>query len=611
MAATEALRRARAAWRQASLHWERDEILAVQVLLLRRSFPMTLAASLLTSVGTVWVMSLVVPPEAMRWWFGAHVLVVAGVYGALHPLPRAQKTPRQDALRLTLCMTAMGLLWGSLGPMVWRFSGSIDGVIYCVGILSTVSSGALGLGAPMYRAYIIYLSCAVCGALLSLMVMPAVVIFPAMVLVAAYYGLTCLHARNLAQAARDSIELKFQNERLVTQLRAETQRALLAQDAAERANQDKSRFLAAASHDLRQPLHALGLFLETLLRTPLNEHQSTVLGHARSASGAAAEMLTTLLDYSRLEAGVIQAHSAPFAVQPLLSALEQEFGVQADACALVYRTRETSAAALADKALVDLVMRNLISNALRYTHQGGVLIACRRRAGRLALEVWDTGVGIPPEHTEEIFREFHQLGNPERDRRKGLGLGLAIVQRLALEMDTQVEVRSRAGRGSMFRLWLPTWSGALLVDDGPNASDQTHPLRGLRVLAIDDDEAVCMGMQALLQSWGCICTVAASAQAALAHYTAHCTAHPQPPDLVITDYRLRHGETGKEVLQALRAHWGQHLAAIILTGDTSPQRLRDAQSTAAILLHKPVSSSQLIAAMLELKKSVPSVPSAP
>ncbi len=383
---------------------------------------------------------------------------------------------------------------------------------------------------------------------------------------------------------------------MVTQLRAQTQRALLAQEAAERASQDKSRFLAAASHDLRQPLHAMGLFLETLLRTPLNEHQSTVLGHARSASGAAAEMLSTLLDYSRLEAGVIKAHRAPFAVQPLLSALEQEFGAQADASALVYRTRETSAAALADKSLVDLVMRNLISNALRYTHQGGVLIACRRRAGRLALEVWDTGVGIPPQQTEEIFREFHQLGNPERDRRKGLGLGLAIVKRLAAEMNTQVEVRSREGRGSVFRLWLPTWSGALLVDDGPDTSDTTRQLCGLRVLAIDDDEAVCLGMQALLQSWGCLCTAAASAQAALAQYTAH----TRPPDLIITDYRLRHEETGKEALQVLRAHWGEHIPAIILTGDTSPQRLRDAQSTAALLLHKPVSSSQLMLAMVEL-----------
>lgn len=584
-------------WRNLVIGQDRDEMLAEQVRLLRHSFPMTLTASLLTSLGTVWVIGLVIPLYAVLWWFAVHLLVVTCVYVGLCPLPRAHKTPRQDAWRLMQCMAAMGLLWGSLGLIIWRFShDTTDAVIYYVGILSTVSSGALGLGAPMYRAYVVYLSCAVSGALVALLLTEGAVTLPAMAMVAVYYGLTCLHARNLSKAALNSIEIKFENERLVGQLRAQTQRALQAQEAAEQANQDKSRFLAAASHDLRQPLHAMGLFLETLRRSPLNERQALVLGHASTASRAAAEMLTTLLDYSRLEAGVVKAHRAPFSVQALLSGLEQEFGVQADAAALVYRTRETSAAALADRALVDLVMRNLISNALRYTQRGGVLIACRQRRMRLALEVWDTGMGIPKEHITEIFREFHQLGNPERDRRKGLGLGLAIVKRLVAEMGTQVEVFSRVGQGSMFRLWLDAWNGPLLMDEHADNGDQTRRLAGLRVLAIDDDEAVCLGMQSLLQSWGCVCTTAPSARAVLDSPAAQ----HRPPDLIITDYRLREGETGKEVLEQLRAHWGQPVSAIIMTGDTSPQRLRDAQSTAALLLHKPVSSDQLIAAMVQL-----------
>ncbi|GAB3364621.1 MULTISPECIES: hybrid sensor histidine kinase/response regulator [Giesbergeria] len=583
-------------WRSSATGQDRDEVVAEQVVLLRRSFPMTLWASLLTSLGTVWVMSLVAPLQAMLWWMASHVLVVASVYLYLRPLPRSRQHPGADVWRLVVCMAAMGLTWGSLGITVWYLSGSTEGVVYAIGILSTVSSGALGLGAPLLRAYIVYLSCAVGGILLALVLAEGPVTLPATVLVAVYYGLTCLHARNLGQAARDSIEIKFDNERLVMQLRAQTQRALEAQEAAEHANQDKSRFLAAASHDLRQPLHAMGLFLETLRRSPLNDHQSLVLGHARTASRAAAEMLTTLLDYSRLEAGVVKAHRAPFSVQALLSALEQEFGGQADAASLVYRTRETSAAALADRALVDLVMRNLISNALRYTPKGGVLIACRQRRMRLALEVWDTGVGIPKEQIGEIFREFHQLGNPERDRRKGLGLGLAIVKRLVAEMGTQVEVFSCVGRGSVFRLWLDAWHGPLLMDEHADSGDQTRRLVGLRVLAIDDDEAVCLGMQSLFQSWGCLCTTAPSAHAVLESPAAL----RRPPELIITDYRLRQGETGKDVLEQLRNHWGQPVPAIIMTGDTSPQRLRDAQSTAALLLHKPVSSDQLIAAMVQL-----------
>ena len=599
------------AWQSAWRGWrqpERSEVLVEQVALMRRNFPVTLWASLATSVGAVWVMSLVAPLNAVLWWMASHVLVVGGVYLAMRPLPRQQVLVQRDASRLVACMVAMGLTWGSLGCVVWWSSASREGVIYAIGILSTVSSGALGLGAPLLRGYIAYLSCAVGGVLLALVMAGGAVMLPGFALLAVYYALTCSHAYTLAQAARSSILLQFDNQRLVAELRTQTQQARQAQDLAEQVSQDKSHFLAAASHDLRQPLHAIGLFLEALQRSPLNAHQALVLDHARSASGAAAEMLSTLLDYSRLEAGVVQARSAPFAVQALLQALEQEFGVEADGKDLFYRTRETSAAAFADRTLVDLVMRNLISNALRYTQSGGVLIACRTRGGRLALEVWDSGAGIAPEHIGDIFKEFHQLANPERDRRKGLGLGLAIVQRLVTEMGTQVQVRSRPGHGSVFRLWLEVWQGALLLDDTPASGGAA--LAQLRVWVIDDDGTVCLAMQALLHSWGCLCRTAASAAEVLEQLRAP----PAPvggswdaasaPDLIITDFRLRHEQTGRQVLHTLRAHWQQDIPAIILTGDTSPQRLRDAQSTAALLLHKPVSSSALREAMVALAPQV-------
>lgn len=409
------------------------------------------------------------------------------------------------------------------------------------------------------------------------------------------FGVNLYYSRVTYGTLRDSVRLRFENAALVEQLKVE-------RDRAETANLAKSKFLAAASHDLRQPLHALGLFLDSLERStvssPVSHQQAAVLGHARMASVAASEMLTTLLDYSRLDAGVVKAQAAPFAVQPLLRSLEQEFGVQADAAALVYRTRETAAAALADKALVDLVMRNLISNALRYTHAGGILVACRPRAGRLALEVWDTGSGIAPGHLEDIFKEFHQLGNPERDRRKGLGLGLAIVKRLVQEMHAEMHVCSRLGRGSVFRLWLPVWSGAL-EDEAPTfALAAADPgFAGRRVLVIDDDEAVRQGMQSLLESWGCLCICAESAADALARLRG-----TPAPDVIVTDFRLRKEETGKQALQVLRDHLQRPVPAIIMTGDTSPQRLRDARSTSALLLHKPVSTRQLreaLGSMLE------------
>ena len=571
--------------------WERDEVLREQVALLRQNFPMTLLASLATALGTLWVMARVTEPEAITVWLVAHALVVAGVYLTVRSIAPFADPARQAARKLIACMAAMGLSWGSLGYVV-LYWGTPESVIYAIGIVSTVSSGALGLGAPLYRAYVTYLGSAVGGVMVAVALAGGPVMWPALFLTSVYFALTGLQARTADRATRRSIALKLENDRLVNQLRAESQRALAAQEAAEQADRDKSRFLAAASHDLRQPLHAMGLFLESLQRSPLNDHQRTVLGHAHAASGAAAEMLTTLLDYSRLEAGVVKVRPDAFAVQPLLTALEQEFGVQADSAGLVYRTRETSAAAFADRSLVGLVMHNFISNALRYTARGGVLIACRTRGKRLALEVWDTGAGIPPSQWDNIFKEFHQLGNPERDRRKGLGLGLAIVQRLAREMKTSVEVLSRPGRGSVFRLWLDRWQGALEDDTTP--APDAGSLRGLKVLAIDDDEAVRTGMQSLLHSWGCLCITAESSADAL-----ECL-EDITPDLIITDFRLRHEETGKQVLQALRAYLGTPVPAIILTGDTSPQRLRDAQSTSALLLHKPVSTGQLRNAMVQL-----------
>lgn len=571
--------------------WERDEVLREQVALLRHNFPMTLLASLATALGTLWVMARVAEPQAIMVWLVSHALVVAGVYLTLRSIAPFTDPAQQAARKLIACMSAMGLSWGSLGYVV-LYWGTPESVIYAIGIISTVSSGALGLGAPLYRAYVTYLTCAIGGVMMAVALAGGPVMWPALFLTGVYYALTGMQARTADRATRRSIALKLENDRLVSQLRAESQRALAAQEAAEKADRDKSRFLAAASHDLRQPLHAMGLFLESLQRSPLNDHQLTVLGHAHAASGAAAEMLTTLLDYSRLEAGVVKVRPDAFAVQPLLTALEQEFGVQADTAGLVYRTRETSAAAFADRSLVGLVMHNFISNALRYTAKGGVLIACRTRGKRLALEVWDTGPGIPRSQWDNIFKEFHQLGNPERDRRKGLGLGLAIVQRLAREMGTSVEVLSQPGRGSVFRLWLDRWQGALEDDTAP--APDTVSLVGLKVLAIDDDEAVRLGMQSLLHSWGCQCITAESSADAL-----ECL-EDITPDIIITDFRLRHEETGKQVLQALRAYLGTSVPAIIMTGDTSPQRLRDAQSTSALLLHKPVSTGQLRDAMVQL-----------
>jgi signal transduction histidine kinase len=601
--------------REPWLAWREPRVLHEQVALMRRNFPPTLVASMAAALGTVWTMYTLVDHGALWTWLAFHALVVSAVYAVVRNWMHPARPPTHNAWALLVCMAAMGLSWGSLSWVCVGF-GQPLALVYAIALVSGVSSGALGLGAPLFPAYMAYLTPPVGMIIIAFAYMGGPIFLPFMSVAVVYFALTCLQARNAELANYQGILLQIENNALVQRLRQESQqsraallhaetaqkRAEAAKAMAEKANTDKSKFLAAASHDLRQPLHAMGLFLEALSRTEMTEQQLGVLKHAHSASGAASEMLTTLLDFSRLEAGVVTSQPKPFLLQSMLVKLEQEFGLQADAKELVYRTRETSLAAFADPNLADLILRNFISNAIRYTDKGGVLVSCRKRGGATVVEVWDTGIGIPLDQQAEVFKEFHQLGNPERDRRKGLGLGLAIVERISAAMDAKVTLSSQPGRGSVFRLWLQGAQDSILHDQPSLPINKD--LHGMRVLVIDDEEPVRVGMQALLHSWGCVCHTADELSSAL-----QCVAllpMDQQPEVILADYRLREGATGGQAISALRAYLTLRghdapLPAIIITGDTAPERLREARSTDATLLHKPVSATALQQALIQLR----------
>ncbi|MEO6291058.1 MAG: ATP-binding protein, partial [Burkholderiaceae bacterium] len=388
------------------------------------------------------------------------------------------------------------------------------------------------------------------------------------------------------RTVRSSIELRFENMDLLKRLRLETVIAEEARKEAVLANIAKSRFLAAASHDLRQPIHAQGLFLEVLARTQLDAQQRVLLANARAATSSSADMLNTLLDFSRIEAGVIEPQIQAFRIQPLLNKIEREFEPQADAKGLAYRSRETPLVVRSDPALIELILRNLVSNAINYTERGGLLVVCRQHQHQAWLEVWDTGIGISPAHQALVFQEFHQLGNPERDRRKGLGLGLAIVDGLTRQLGHTLKLRSTLHRGSVFRLSLPLDKITLPAE--PDIMDpHKNAVLNARVLVIDDDETVRSGMLHLLRDWGCECVAAESLEEALE------LARKQAPDLVISDYRLREQCTGIDAIAALRGLLGKDLPALLITGDTASDRLWEARASGIPLLHKPVSPSQL------------------
>lgn len=478
------------------------------------------------------------------------------------------------------------VLWGSLAWIAVS-DASFGGSVLVIAVLAGVAGNTMATLAPVLPVFLMAIAVELTMVVSKTWSMddPA---FHALGVAAVLYVATLIgHARNGHDAALSAIRLRFDNERLIAQLYEESENARRAQAEAERANQDKSRFLAAASHDLRQPIHAQGLFLEVLADPRLDSAtHARVLSSAKAAWQASSDMLNTLLDFSRIEAGVLKPQISTFQLQPLLHRIESEVAPQADAKQLVYRTRDTALAVRSDPALVELILRNIVTNAVRYTERGGVLVGARRRGETVMLQVWDTGVGIPLVQRDEIFREFHQLGNPERDRRKGLGLGLAIAKGLATELRHELGVQSVLGRGSCFTLMLPLSRSPVIDTEFPRTPVPLMPLH-LRVLVIDDDELVLDAMRSLFQRWGCECMTAESPDQALG------MTWNQPPQLIVSDYRLRDQLTGASAIGKLRDHWGLQIPAILLTGDTARERLWEALGSGIPLLHKPVSPQQL------------------
>ena len=328
-------------------------------------------------------------------------------------------------------------------------------------------------------------------------------------------------------------------------------------------------------------------------RTNLTAQQHELITSSWAANEASAEMLNTLLDFSRIEAGVIEPRLQAFYLQPLLNKIEREFAPQADAKGLAYRSRETTLIAQSDPALLELIMRNLVSNAIRYTSRGGLLVVFRKRGTQVVLEVRDTGIGIEASQQHEVFREFHQLGNPERDRHKGLGLGLAIVAGLSRTLEHEFSLTSTPHRGSVFRVFLPL-ATTLPSSSLAQQSDKVA-LPNMRVLVIDDDETVRDSMLYLLRDWGCVCEAADSIEDAVA------LTRVNVPDAIISDYRLRAQCTGAEAIATLRTLVGNpELPALLITGDTAPERLREAHASGIPLLHKPVSPTRLYHGLIEI-----------
>ncbi|MDQ6969425.1 MAG: hybrid sensor histidine kinase/response regulator [Mariprofundus sp.] len=398
-----------------------------------------------------------------------------------------------------------------------------------------------------------------------------------------YFIAASMASMHFSRLVNGSIEKGLQNKALLKALEVKKEEA-------ERANRQKTRFLAAASHDLRQPIHAIDLFADVLEQKLKTGEQQQLLSKMRDSVGAMASLLDSLLDMSKLDAGLVHVERRSFVLATLIFNLQEEFLQQANDKYLQLNIA-IDAAPLehciidSDPALLENMLRNLLSNAIKYTATGTITLRCKRQDDHYALSVEDSGIGIAAAEQGKIFDEFYQIDNPERDRSRGLGLGLSIVKRLCLLLGHDLSFTSEAGRGSCFSICVPAGSKAEAIETMPIVSLELDA----KVMVIDDDSAILEGMGRMLSAWGCSVISAESIREATA-----LLADGLMPDVIVADYRLRGHNTGVDAIRTVREMVGDaHLPGIIITGDTEPARMQEIKKAGFEMLHKPVKPVRL------------------
>ena len=508
-------------------------------------------------------------------------------------------------LRFVMGSCGAGAIWGSVGLLMF-VPNSLPLQMFLLGCLFAICAGGvtvIGYYLPAFYAFATVL-------VLPSIVRHAIMGEPIHWLIAAICSIFLVSylgfGRRQNRFVVDTLKMRYENSDLIEQLRAQTHAAELATTKAEHAtheaerakveaeiaNRAKSKFLATASHDLRQPLQAIALFSEALRQRIYYPEVRNIVDNINASVEALQSLFNSLLDISRFEAGVVDAMPIHFRANQLLDKLRTDYTPPAHEKNITLRVRASGENLFSDPILLERVARNFVANAVRYSGEGGtVLVVCRQqRDGRIRLEVRDNGSGISHDEQEKIFQEFYQVDNPERDRAKGFGLGLAIVKGIEKILDCNVRLRSEVGRGSIFSVAVPRGITApTAVDAKENTKQQIKHLRGRYVVVLDDDQTVREAMQLLLTDWGCHVISASTVEDVIEEILQS----QRQPDLIVVDYRLRGGATGIDAIAQIRAATRPTLPAVLVTGDTGVDQLREVRESKLTLLHKPVVIAQL------------------
>lgn len=395
--------------------------------------------------------------------------------------------------------------------------------------------------------------------------------------------------RNLSKVLARSLAMYYQNLDLIEELKAQKAIAEQARQEAEAANRSKTQFFAAASHDLRQPLHAMGLFASALAQKIRDPEVTGVIGSINASVQALEALFNELLDISKIDSGVIKPNLTAFPLEEVFSRLRDEFATEAAAKGLRFAVNSGGHIVLSDVVLLERIVRNLVSNALRYTSAGEVSVTATPVDGTVRIEVRDTGIGIREPDRERIFEEFFQLGNPARTSRKGLGLGLSIVKRLCGLLGYEIRVVSEFGKGSAFSFDVPRGALPASRDAAPAAAADRTDLAGRLIVVIDDEAAIVDGMKVLLAGWG------AEVIGSLTGDEVLKAVHEKErlPDLIIADYRLAGSMTGIDVVERLRRELDPEIPAILVTGSTTAETTAEAEKHRLGIFLKPVLPDRL------------------
>jgi signal transduction histidine kinase/FixJ family two-component response regulator len=568
-----------------------------QAKLIHRNIPTAVIGGFIVACVTAGIFSLVTPTGNVVAWLFAALLLSAYRMLTWWKSRRVLDTrvAAQRWLRDAMIGAALsGVLWGT-GSFFLSPSDNFSFQILYVWAVVMMSVAAMFSFSAFYPCFLAFLVPWVLPVMIELGMHNTPVHWGVAIGILLFAAVAARFVWTFNQVFLDSLKLRFENVDLVAQLTVQ-------KEAAEAAGLAKSRFLAVASHDLRQPMHALNLYVGSLAGLDLSDRARKLLGNVRQCGEAMDKMFRALLDVSRLDAGIVQPETRAFSMQSMLDRVRMEFEPQARDKGLTLRIVNCSASVHSDPAMVERMLRNLVLNAVLHTVSGKVLVGCRRRKGRLHIKVYDTGPGIPRELHGKVFEEFFQIGNPERDRTKGLGLGLAIVSRLARLLSVNVTLESEPGKGAMFAFELPR----VRQDDVP-IHMRTDPgmrarnnLEGMMVVVIDDEAPILDAMRELLEMWGCRVVTATSGDEALKKLGSS----TRVPDILVCDYRLRGDEDGIGVVGALRAEFNDDIPAVLITGDTGPERIREIQASGLKVLHKPLQENELRSVLSRLARPV-------